>query len=220
MANKLKWSNVAVALESARAAAQVITGITKAAPGVVTTSGTLPTNGAYVVFDVVGMNQINGAVYRVSGATGGTFKLADVATGSEVDTTNFDAFTSGSFSVVTLGTSVTTATTINSSGGEFDKIDTTTIHDSQRTTIPGLPTAMAYTMEHIWDPADAGLKAMNTAYKSNTKKAVMFTFGLGGPKMVFQCYIGATLLPGGQAQGLVTTQSTFDLDGFPTYYAG
>lgn len=219
MANKRKWSNVAVALESARAAAQVITGITKAAPGVVTTSGTLPTNGAYVIFDTVGMSQINGAVFRVTGATGSTFKLADVATGAELDTTSYDTFTSGTFAVVTLGTSITTATTISPSGGDFDQIDTTTIHDAHRTTIPGLPSAMSYNMEHIWDPADAGLKALNAAYKANAKKVVMFTFGLGGPKMLFAGYVGATLMPGGQSQGLVTTSTVFTIDGFPTYYA-
>jgi len=218
MANKRKWSNVAVALESARAASQVITAITKAAPGVVTTSGTLPTNGAYVYLEINGMSQLNGSVYRVTGATGSTFKLADVATGSELDTTGFDAFTSGTFAVVTLGTSITTATTISPAGGDFDQIDTTTIHDSQRSNIPGLPSAMTYSMEHIWDPADPGLKALNAAYKANTKKVIMFTFGTGGPKMLFAGYVGANLAPGGQSQGLVTTSTVFNVDGFPTYY--
>lgn len=219
MANKRKWSNVAVALESARGESQVITSITKAAPGVVTTSGTLPTNGAYVLFSVVGMTQLNGAVFRVSGATGSTFKLADVTTGTELDTSGYDSFTSGTFAVVTLGTSITTATTISPSGGDFDQIDTTTIHDSQRNTIPGLPSAMSYNMEHIWDPADPGLKALNAAYKANAQKVVMFTFGTGGPKMLFAGYVGATLMPGGQSQGLVTTSTIFTIDGFPTYYA-
>lgn len=219
MANKRKWSNVAVALESARATAQVITSITKAAPGVVTTSGTLPANGNYVIFTVVGMTQLNGAVFRVTGASGTTFKLEDVATGSELDTSAYDAFSSGTFAVVTLGTSITTATTISPSGGDFDQIDTTTVHDSQRTTIPGLPSAMSYSMEHIWDPADAGLKALNAAYKANAQKVVMFTFGTGGPKMLFAGYVGATLMPGGQSQGLVTTSTVFTIDGFPTYYA-
>ena len=219
MANKRKWSNVAVALESARAAAVVISGITKATPGVVSTAGTLPANGAYVLFDVVGMSKINNAVFRVSGAAAGSFRLADVATGAEIDTSTYDAFTSGSFYVVTMGTSITTATTINPSGGEFDQIDTTTVHDSQRSTIPGLPSAMSYNMDHIWDPADVGLKALNAAYKSNAKKVVMFTFGLGGPKMIFAGYVGAHLMPGGSSQGLVTTSTVFTIDGFPTYYA-
>ncbi len=219
MANKRKWSNVAVALESARGAAQVITGITKAAPGVVTTSGTLPTNGAYVLMSVVGMYQLNNAVFRVSGATGSTFKLADVDTGTELDTTAYDTFTSGTFSVVTLGTSITTATTISPSGGDFDQIPTTTIHDNMRSTIPGLPSAMSYNMDHIWDPTDTGLKALNAAYKANAQKVVMFTFGTGGPKMIFAGYVGATLMPGGESQGLVTTSTVFTIDGFPTYYA-
>lgn len=218
MANAKKWSNVAVAMESARAAAQTITGITKAAPGVVTTSGTLPTNGAYVLLEVEGMVQLNGAVYRVTGATGSTFKLVDVD-GTELDTTAFDTFASGTFAVVTLGTSITTATTVSPSGGDFEQIDITTIHDTQRKTIPGLPSAMSYAMDHIWDVGNAGLQALNEAYKANAKKVIMFTFGTGGPKMVFEGNVGAHLAPGGQSQGLVTTNTVFTLSGFPTYYA-
>lgn len=219
MANAKKWSNVAVAMESARTAAQTITSITKATPGVVTTSGTLPTNGAYVLFEVEGMTQLNGSVYRVTGATGTTFKLLDIDGTTELDTSDFDAFASGSFYTVTLGTSITTATTISPSGGDFETIDVTTIHDTQRKTIPGLPSAMQYQMDHIWDVTNAGLQALNAAYKSNAKKVVMYTFGVGGPKMIFEGNVGAHLAPGGQSQGLVTTNTVFTLSGFPTYYA-
>lgn len=217
MANAKKWSNVAIAMESARAAAQVITGITKAAPGVVTTSGTLPTNGAYVLLEIEGMAQLNGMVYRVMGATGTTFQLVDVD-GAALDTTNYDTFSSGTFSVITLATSITTATTVSPSGGDFEEIDITTIHDTQRKTIPGLPSAMSYSMDHIWDVANAGLQALNEAYKANAKRVIMFTFGTGGPKMIFEGNVGAHLAPGGQSQGLVTTNTVFTLSGFPMYY--
>lgn len=216
MANAKKWSNVAVAMESARGAAQVITGITKANPGVVTTSGTLPSADQIVLLIVDGMTQLNESVFRVSGPVGSTFKLEDVD-GGDIDTTNFDDFVSGSFHVITLGTSVTTATTISPSGGEFEQIDTTTIHDTQRKTIPGLPAAMSYAMDHIWDISNSGLQALNAAYKANVTKVISFTFGTGGPKMLFAGNVGAHLMPGGQSQGLVTTSTIFTINGFPTY---
>lgn len=219
MANPRKWSNVAVAMESARAAAIAITSISKAAPGVIGFTGTAPANGSIVYLEVQGMSQLNSTVFKVSGSASGSFRLADVKTGTEVDTTNYDTFTSGTFSVVTLGVSITTATTISPSGGEFDKIDTTTIHASQRSSIPGLPTDMSYNMDHIWDVNDPGLIALNTAYKSAKKKVFSFTFGLGGPQMLFAGYSGATLMPGGQSQGLVTTGGLLTIDGFPTYYS-
>lgn len=216
MANAKKWSNVAIAMESARGAAQTITAITKANPGVVTTSGTVPTANQIVLFMVEGMRQLNEAVFRVSSPVSTTFKLEDVD-GGDIDTTDFDDFVSGSFYVITLGTSITTATTISPSGGEFDQIDTTTIHDTQRKTIPGLPSAMSYAMDHIWDIANVGLQALNAAYKANSTKVISFTFGTGGPKMLFAGNVGAHLMPGGQSQGLVTTSTVFTINGFPSY---
>ena len=121
-----KWSNVAVAMQSALGAAQTITGITKADPGVVTTSGTLPSNGDFVLLTVQGMFQVHQRVFRVAGATGSTFQLEGE------DTTAYDDFAAGSFQVITYGTSVTTATNVSNSGGGFQFIDTTTIHANAR----------------------------------------------------------------------------------------
>ena len=37
--------------------------------------------------------------------------------------------------------------------------------------------------------------------------------------MAFNGYVGGNLLPAGQAQGLVTTQTVITMNGSPTYYA-
>lgn len=217
MANAQKWSGVGVAMESARGTAQTITAVTKAAPGVLTTSGTPPVNGNIIFLEVEGMTQINDAAFRVIGVSGSSFSLEDIDGGS-IDTSAYDAFSSGAFFIITLGTSITTATTISSSGGEFEQIDKTTIHDTQRKTIPGLPAALSYNMDHIWDVSNPGLQALNAAYKTNAKKVIQFTFA-GGQKMLFGGLVGSHLAPGGQAQGLVTTNTVFTVDGFPTYLA-
>ena len=60
MTTARKWSNVAVAMQSALATAVTITGITKASPGVVTYTGTDPSNGDYVFLSVSGMHQLTG----------------------------------------------------------------------------------------------------------------------------------------------------------------
>lgn len=213
MATVRKWSNVAVAMQSALGAAQTITGITKASEGVATTSGTLPSNGQYVLLTVQGMFQVNARVFRVSGATGSTFKLEGE------DTTSYDTFSSGSFEVITFGTSITTATSITSSGGNFQMIDTTTIHGNARSQIPGLPDAATFTMDNIWDVSDTGLIAMKTASDAQAKRCFKFTFGSGGQIMAFSGYVGANLLPGGSAQDKVTTQTVITMEGSPSYYA-
>jgi len=212
MAQARKWSNVAVAMQSAIATAKTITGITKASPGVVTSTAHGFSNGNILYLVIDGMSQLNGRVVRVAGVTTDTFQLEGI------DTTNFDTFSSGTCAVVTLGTSITTATNITASGGEFDFVDTTTIHQSVRTQIPGVAAAANYEMENIWDVSDAGLLAMKSAYDSQAIRAFSFTFGVGGQKMYFAGYVGASLLPGGQAQGLVTTPTTITMFGSPTYY--
>jgi len=156
---------------------------------------------------------VNDRVVRVANKTNDTFELEGI------DTTAFDTFSSGTAQKITFGTTISTATSISSSGGSFDFIDTTTIHDNSRTQMPGLPAASTFTFDNIWDVSDAGLLAMKTASDAQAKRAFKFTFGAGGQVMLFVGYVGANLLPGGQAQGLVTTPTTITMNGTPSYYA-
>ena len=116
-------------------------------------------------------------------------------------------------------TTITTATTVSPAGGGFEFIDTTTIHVNTKSQIPGLAEAATYSFENIWDVADAGLLAMKVAGDAQAQRAFKFTFGTGGQIMVFTGYVNANLLPGGQSQGLVTTQSVITMFGSPSYYA-
>jgi hypothetical protein len=200
-------------MQSALAAAKTITGITKASPGVVTSTSHGYSNGDIVFLTVSGMYQINDKPVRVAGVTTDTFQLEGV------DTTSFDTFSSGTAEKVTLGTSITTATTITSSGGNFDMINATTIHGNAKSEIPGLPEATKFDMDHVWDISDAGLLAMKLACDNQAKRVFKFTFGSGGQVMLFAGYVGAALLPAGAAQQLVTTPTVITMNGTPTYYA-
>lgn len=208
-----KWSNVAVAMQSALDAAKTITAITQANPGVASSTAHGYTNGDYVYLEVQGMHQLNGRVARVANVAADTFELEGI------DTTDFDAFTSGTAKKITFGTSITTATSVSASGGDFDFIDTTTIHANAKTQIPGLPNPSTFSFENIWDVADAGLLAMKAASDAQGIRAFKFTFGVGGQIMVFAGYVGASLLPGGNAQDKVTTQTVITMYGSASYYA-
>ena len=212
MPNARKWSNVAIAMESARGTDITITAISKAAEGVVTAANTLA-NGDYVLLTVLGMYQINARVARVKSVSGTGFTLEGI------DTTVFDTFTSGTANKITFGTSITTATSVSGSGGDYDFIDTTTIHGNTKTQMPGLASPATYSFENIWDVSDAGLIAMKNAGDAQAMKAFKFTFGTGGQIMSFAGYVAANLLPGGSSQQLVTTQSTITMFGSPSYYA-
>lgn len=213
MANPIVWKNVAVSMQSAIGTAKTITTITKANPGVVSATAHGFENGDIVYLDIQGMHQLNEKAVRVANKTADTFELEGV------DTTLFDTFTTGTAAEVTLGTTVSTATTISSSGGDFDFIDTTTIHANAKSQIPGLPNATTFSMDHIWDASDAGLLAMKAASDAQAKRVFKFTFGSGGKVLLFAGYVGCSMLPGGQAQGLVTTNAVITMNGTPTYYA-
>jgi hypothetical protein len=55
---------------------------------------------------------------------------------------------------ITYGTTLSTLTGLSASGGDYDFIDTTTIHDTVKTQVPGPAAPGTYSFESIWDPAD------------------------------------------------------------------
>lgn len=219
MATVTTWRNVAVAMQSALGTAKTITAISKAAPGVVTATHDF-TNGDYIVLTVNGMYQLNDKVYRVCAvSTTVSFGLEDVSTGVGIDTTSFDTFSSGTCQKITFGTSLTTITSITPPSGDIPQIDTTTIHASQKTSVPGTPEALVYGFESLWDVADAGQIALKSASDSQAKRAFKVTFGTGGKIMVLNGYIGFIGAPGGNAQDKVTCNGSINASATPTYYA-
>ena len=207
-----KWSNIAIAIESARGAALTVTAITKASTGVATSTAHGLVNGDFIYLEAQGMNQVDARVFRVAGVTTNTFNLEGE------NTTNYDTFTSGSAYKLTFGTTLSTLTSISASGGDFDFIDTTTIHDNIRKQIPGAASPSVYQFESIWDVADAGLVALKAASDASAQRAVRFVFA-NGQRLLFSGYIGATLLPTGSAQDIVRTNISITGYGRPTVYA-
>lgn len=73
-----------------------ITNATQANPVVVTAEGHGLANDARIgIFNVEGMTELNGNVYRVRGVTTNTFELRDLSTADNIDGTAFTAYTFG-----------------------------------------------------------------------------------------------------------------------------
>lgn len=206
------WSGVAVAMQSALGANKTITAITKANPGVVSSTAHGFANGAYVVLNVLGMGQVDDRVFRVANQAANTFELEGE------NTTLYDTFTSGVANEITFGTTISTLTTLSASGGDFNFIDITTIHDLVKSQIPGAANPIAYNFDAIWDASDAGMIAMKAASDLKALRAFRFTFS-NSQKMVFEGYVGTTLLPAGSSQDLVKTPVSLTMFGRPTFYA-
>lgn len=212
MANVVKWSGVQVAIQSALAAADTISAITKANPGVVTATAHGLNNGDYVKLTVQGMFQLDARVFRVANKTTDTFELEGE------NTTNYDTFSSGSAEAITFGTTMTTAVGLQASGGDFDFIDVTTIHDNVKKQVPGAAAAAVYNFDNLWDPADTALAALKQASDNQAQRCIKFRFA-GGQIVTFTSYIGLTMLPGGNAQDKVTTPMVATMFGRPTIYS-
>jgi hypothetical protein len=212
MATATLWSNVQVAMESARAAGKTVSAIAKeAAPATVSATANGYSDGDYVVMDVTGMYQIDDRVFRVDNAALDAFDLEGETT------TTYDTFAAGSAYKLTLGTTLAVLTSLSASGGGANFIDITTIHDNVAKSIPGLAAAATYSFEAIWDVSDAGLAALKVASDQRAQKAFKFTFS-NGQIMVFLGYVNATLLPIGSNQELVKTTVEITMFGTPTYY--
>ena len=212
MATATLWSNVGVSMQSALAAADTVTAITQASPGNVTATSHGISDGTYITMDVEGMYQVDERVFRVDNAATNTLELEGE------NTTDYDAFTSGSLYAITFGTTLAVLTSLSASGGDFDFVDITTIHDNVKKQIPGVANPATYSFEAIWDVSDAGLVALKAASDAQAKRAFKFTFA-NGQIMVFNGYVGATLLPTGNNQDLVKTNVTITMFGTPTYYS-
>lgn len=200
------WSGVAVAMQSALAAPKTLTAITKAAPGVATSTAHGYVNGEYLFTEIQGMNELHNRVVRAADVTANTFEMqGDGAV--DIDTTNYGTFTSGTAKLITFGTSLATLTDINASGGTFGFEDTTTIHDLFRTQIPTVADPATFTFNSFWDPADVGLIALKTASDTKAQRAFRFSWPDGG-RIAFVGYVGCSMIPSGQAQGKVLTSVT------------
>jgi Phage tail tube protein, TTP len=218
MASVQKWSNVSVFMESAIATAVTITAITKANPGVVSAASHGYANGDVVRLTIQGMSQLNNKDMRVSSVTAGTFQLEDVSGGAGIDTTLFDTFGSGTAQKITYGTTISTITDVNASGGSYDFLDTTTIHTGQKSQIPGLAAALSYEFTHLWDITDPGQIALKKASDTQSVKGFKFRWPTG-QTMLFAGYVGFSNSPQGSAQDKVTTPNVITAFGTPTYYS-
>jgi hypothetical protein len=207
-----KWVGVQVAMQSAIAAAKTVTAVTKADPGVASSTAHGYTNGDIVLMTAQGMSEINNRLFRAAGVAADTFQLEGE------DTTDYNTFSSGTAQKITLGTTFNTLKNISVSGGEFDLMDTTTIHDLIKKQEPGMASAIVFTFDSYWDIADAALQAAIAASKTQQQRAFQFTFP-DGKKMLFYGYVGATGLPNGSTGEKVTTKITITASGLPTYYA-
>lgn len=205
-------SGLAMAMESARAAAKTISTFTNAAPGVVGSTAHGYSNGDFVLLIVEGMIEVNYGVFEVANVAIDTFQLVGPDGTTGLDTTNFGVFTSGTAQKITFGTTITGVQDFSPTGGDIKFLDSTTVHDKRDKQIVSGATAISYNLTMQWDPANAGQAAMLAAFDIRASKAFKITW----PSGAYACWygsVGYNGAPGGGNQAITTTPAAVAAEG-------
>ena len=208
-------SGLKLYMESAKGSDLTITGITLAAPGVVTSAAHGLVNGDVVLLET-NVTQLDGRAFVVSGKTTDTFQLAGLSASSELSTVGFDTFVSGTAVKITLGTSITGVKEFGPKGGDIKFVDTTTVHDKRDQQIVVGSSALSYDLTMLWDPTDAGQAAMIAAFTAGTEKVFKILWP-NGRYALFNGSVGYGGAPGGANQDVTTAPAAVALTGNPTY---
>ncbi len=209
-------SGLKMSMESAIAAAVAITTLTNAAPGVIGKVAHGLSDGDIVLLQVEGITELDGRLFVVFNKGTDDFELADVGGISGLSTVGMGVFTSGTYQVVTLGTSVSGVQEFSPSGGDPKFVDTTTIHDKTDKQIVVGASAMGFGLTMQWDPANTAQAAMRAAFQAAASKGFKLLWP-DGTFMLFYGTVGFTGMTGGSNQGVTTTPAALTLEGNPTY---
>lgn len=211
-------SGLKLYMESAIAAAKTISGITKAAPGVISSTAHGFTNGDVVLLEIQGMVELNGYLCKVVNVAADTFQVAGVDGSTGIDTTNFSTFSSGTAKKVTLGTSITGVQEFDFSGGDIKTVDTTSVNDVVDTEIVVGATAQSANMTMQWDPSSAAQQAMLAAFRTRANKGFKCLWP-DGAFVLWYGTVGYTGAPGGGKQGVTTSPAKITMLGGLSIYA-
>jgi len=205
-------SGLKLFMESAIATAKTISGITKAAPGVVSSTTHGFTNNDIVLLEVQGMVELNGRLFKVVNVAADTFQLAGVDGSTGIDTTLYNTFSSGTAKKVTLGTSITGVQEFTFSGGDIKTVDTTTVNDLVDTQIVVGAAAQAADLTMQWDPSSAAQQAMIAAFQTRANKGFKVMWP-DGAFVLWYGTVGYTGAPGGGKQGVTTSPAKITMLG-------
>lgn len=205
-------SGLKLFMESAIATAKTISGITKAAPGVVSSTAHGFTNNDNVLLEVQGMVELNGRLFKVVNSAADSFQLAGVDGSTGIDTTLYNTFSSGTVKKVTLGTSITGVQEFTFSGGDIKTVDSTTVNDLVDTQIVVGAAAQAADLTMQWDPSSAAQQAMIAAFQTRANKGFKVMWP-DGAFVLWYGTVGYTGAPGGGKQGVTTSPAKITMLG-------
>lgn len=201
---------VKVEVSKTEGAAKTVSAVTLADPGNATsTAHGLATKSVGYFLNVAGMVNLEGQAVRLGTVAANTFDLEDI------DTTNYPAFTSGSFVPITAWSTLAKSTAVSEGGGAADKLNVTTLLDNIRQERNGLLAAETFTIQLLAESlASEALQIVRRAARQSKLLVVRVTWN-NGDVLVFR---GEPSKPGRDVQqGQAGTGTiSFTVKGFTT----
>ncbi|MEN9806095.1 MAG: hypothetical protein RL756_603, partial [Pseudomonadota bacterium] len=192
--------------------ALTISAITKASPGVATSNAHGLANGDVVVLAVQGMAELDGLAVRVANVATNTFELEGV------DTTDYGTFTSGTATEVATWNTFASLQSISLPNQEANKLDITTIHDTQAQETLGIAGAVSGTMTGLFAPTETAVINLRNATRNTDPRAFRITFE-NGIKAVFNADVSAGQGFDLQQNSVATASYSLTIKRFINFYA-
>lgn len=192
---------VRVEVAASYSVAKVVSAITLANPGVVTSAAHSMTDGTVgYLSGISGMVQLEGMACRVNAPAANTFEL------ESLDTTALSAFTGTcSFTPVATWATLGIATGYNVGGGEAEKLDNTTLLDDIKQELNGLLASQSVSINVNAETFNSAAMALVEAAARNATSIVFRITLKDGSVRVFR---GEPSLPGEDVQkGAIGTGS-------------
>ena len=179
-------SNVKVEIESGLVVESPpisISAISQANPGVVTAAGHGLSNGDVVKFSVTeGMVQLDGQAVRVSAVSTNNFTLENL------DTSDYDAWTTGSVDLIDTFVTYAASTSISMPNPAPVKLDSTTLQDKTKHYVFGMPDAPDGSATALFNPGGSAEEIIKAATRTNSSLVIRITFA-SGQKRIFNAFV-------------------------------
>ncbi len=172
-------TNMNVAVAQTLASATVVTGLTAASPGVVTSVAHGLSDGDIGVFVVdAGMVELDGQIVRVDNKTTDTFELEGL------DTSAYSAWSAGNFYKITAWQTLAMAQQVSMPNPAPAKIDITTLINKVKQYAYGLPDAPDGSITGLMTIGATAVALIETATNTNSRMAARVSWA-GGQKTYF-----------------------------------
>jgi Phage tail tube protein, TTP/Ubiquitin-activating enzyme E1 FCCH domain len=178
--SNVKGRGVRVEIAATYSAPETITAITKANPGVCTSTAHGLTNDTVGYFSgVTGMVQLEGQACRIKNVTANTFELQGL------DTTSFSDFTAGTFVPVATWNTMSESTRYGIGGGAGNKLNATRLIDIIDQEEQGNLPAGTFTVGLLaQDTPSAAMTTIENAVQNQSAAVVRVTFSNGAVRVL------------------------------------